>query len=353
MCIRDSTGTPFFGFFKPKSFGFCALTKSYFDTFIAAMYNVRKSVNMTGGKTIVFDVAKKPDNLEINDVIGAAKAGGIALIDSSKSTGSNANSDQFKHMNVIDLTTIPDAVNAFNLAAMQVQAVRSILGMESSQPNQPDKETGQPKIVSNQQRFYFAMYSEFQAMCIEKLINYGKHYWGTGEYARVLVGRDGVQTIKKHVKIPEYYWGVHVTDTSDGAEFSAFLDQTFKFLMSTGAGLEVVPALISAFKYRHNPTRVERIIKDELEKIKQAQQAAAQNQDQSQSDNAVKIAIEKMKSETQKYVADQQLEAAKIQASVKMDTHRQNLEFKENKADLDTQKDTAYLADDVASRENE
>ena len=212
------------------------------------MYNMQLAMNRSAGKVFVYDVSLKPDNMEIEKVLGYAKSSGIILVNTREY---NMTAGSLNVMQSYDLS-MSQVMNQYieSMAFLDSQ-INTILG--TSPERQGDIPAASQAVgvtqlaVAGSSKVTFSLFSGYERFCSRVLNQQAKFIkiaWANSdrEMFAPIVGDVGIDFLKANIDIDLDEFNTWVTSLppmlADRQKFETFVGQ-----MVMGGQLDPVDAL--------------------------------------------------------------------------------------------------------------
>lgn len=212
------------------------------------MYNLQLSMNRSAGKVFVYDVALKPDNMSIEQVMGYTKSSGILLVNSKEY---NLTSGSLNVMQTYDLSmsqVMNQYIEAMSFIDGQINTILSTSPERQGDIPAASQAVGVTQLaVAGSSKGTFAMFSGFERFCSRVLNQQAKFIkiaWANSdrELFAPIIGDVGIDFLKNNIDIDLDEFNTWVSSLppmiADRGKFENFVSQ-----MVLGGQLDPVDAL--------------------------------------------------------------------------------------------------------------
>jgi hypothetical protein len=306
------------------------------------MFHIDGALARSGGKAIVYDVAQKPKNVPLSDVMYHAKNSGLIMINSKQEGGQINTFNQWKD---VDFTLSQSVSQMINLKMMLEETADKLTGITASRAgiNKTSDAVGVNERSVMQSTLItaplFDIHFKVVSEVLQGMANLMRYCWGEDGYMVNVFGDMGYEVFKidKAVALDEY--GIFVANNAKELEKKQTMMGLISNFSSTGA-LDPI-ATIKAVN-AETASEIEAILTQGLEAV-QAQQVQMQEREVAATEQANQIAAQKIQVplDVAKIKADTDLKIAEMNNNTKLTIadeemmHNEDMQQAEANAALD------------------
>lgn len=295
------------------------------------MFHIDLAMARSGGKAVVYDVAQKPKNVDLNDVFYHAKNTGLILIN-TKAEGHPTNG--FNQFQQVDFTLSQSVAQMINLKIMLEDTADKLTGISASRAgiNKTNDAVGTNERSVMQSTLItaplFDLHYQIVGEVFQSMAGLMRLAWANEGRMANIMGDTGMETFKidKSISLSEY--GIFIENSGKEVKRKQDMMALLERFSSSG---NVDPLSIIKAVNAESSSELESILTTGLEAISK-QQADLEERKVAAQEQANQIAMKQIEVpiEVANINAQSALEVAKIKEDGAMAKQGNDLEHKEN-----------------------